>query len=78
MDWNDDKQRDKRAKGKDGVRPSKKKDKAWKSKHKHSNHQSSHEIDDDILYMMNQVRCKECRVVYSLTLEVCPYCIKKS
>jgi hypothetical protein len=78
MDWEINRSKNKKGKGKGHRNDVKKRDKAWKSKNKPSNHNSSHEIDDDILYMMNQTRCRECRVVYSLSLDACPYCIKRA
>ena len=78
MNWEKDEPKNRKEKRKGNKNPVKKRDKGWKSKNRPSNHASSHEIDDDILYMMNQTRCNDCRVVYSLTLDTCPYCIKKA
>ena len=76
MDWQDNKKKGNKKTIKGNHAPVKKRDKAWKARNKSSNHKSSHEIDDDILYMMNQTRCNRCNVIYSLTLNECPNCIK--
>ena len=54
----------------------KKRDKAWKKPDKRDRKKDEGftEMDDDILYLMNQIRCQSCKNPYPMQLDKCPYC----